>query len=113
MKALKRFGVGLTAAFVFGLLMLIPITTQRATATQEVTADKPADFYNAKCKMCHGPKAEKKFNAELPEAEMIDAVLKGKKAEKPPHMPEYGTKGVTAEQAKGLIDHMKSLKAGS
>jgi hypothetical protein len=37
--------------------------------------------------------------------------LKGKKAEKPPHMPAYESKGVTAEQAKALVDYMKQLKA--
>jgi hypothetical protein len=40
----------------------------------------------------------------------VEIVLKGKKAEKPPHMPAYATKGVTAEQAKALVDHMKQLK---
>jgi hypothetical protein len=38
-------------------------------------------------------------------------VLKGKKVEKPPHMPAYAEKGVSAEQAKALVDHMKQLKA--
>jgi mono/diheme cytochrome c family protein len=110
MMILKRMGLGIAAASALGLLVLAPISTPTATATQEVTAAKPAEFYNAKCKMCHGPKAEKKFNAEAPEAEMIDAILKGKKAEKPPNMPEYGSKGVTAEQAKAMLDYMKSLK---
>jgi hypothetical protein len=47
----------------------------------------------------------------LTEDQMVEAVLKGKKGEKPPHMPAYGEKGVTAEQAKALIAHMKELKA--
>jgi hypothetical protein len=42
---------------------------------------------------------------------MIEIVLKGKKVEKPPHMPGYGDKGVTSEQAKALIAYMKELKA--
>ena len=111
MNFLKRVGVGVTAAFVLGVLMLAPVAT--STATQEVSAANAAEFYNAKCKMCHGAKAEKKFDSALPEDQMLDAVLKGKKAEKPPNMPEYGSKGVTAEQAKGLIDYMKQLKSGS
>ena len=93
--------------------MLAPVLTPTATARQETSAANAAEFYNAKCKMCHGAKAEKKFDTALPEDQMIEAVLKGKKAEKPPNMPEYGSKGVTAEQAKALIDYMKQLKAGS
>ena len=113
MRLLKRIGVGLTATFVLGLVMLVPVSTQTATAMQDAGAANVPEFYNAKCKMCHGAKAEKKFNPEIPEAEMVEAILKGKKGEKPPNMPEYGSKGVTEEQAKALIEHMKKLKAGS
>jgi len=76
-----------------------------------VTPDEPADFYNSKCVACHGKKAEKKFDTSLSDDQLIEAVLKGKKAEKPPHMPGYADKGVTAEQAKALVDYMKQLKA--
>jgi len=69
-----------------------------------------AHKYNATCKGCHGAKAEKKFNASLSDDEMVQAILKGKKAEKPPNMPGYETKGITAENAKALVDYMKSLK---
>jgi cytochrome c5 len=68
-------------------------------------------LYKSKCVACHGKKAEKKFDATIADDQMVDAVLKGKKAEKPPNMPAYGEKGVTAEQAKALVDHMKQLKA--
>jgi hypothetical protein len=37
--------------------------------------------------------------------------MKGKKPEKPPNMPAYGEKGVTAEQAKALLEYMKKLKS--
>ena len=60
--------------------------------------------------MCNGKQAEKKFNATLTDDQLVEIVLNGKKAEKPPHMPAYATKGVTAEQAKALVDHMKQLK---
>jgi mono/diheme cytochrome c family protein len=69
-----------------------------------------AKTYKGKCVACHGPKADKKFDAAKPDDENIQIILKGKKAEKPPHMPEYESKGVTAEQAKALLDYMKSLK---
>ena len=64
-----------------------------------------------KCVACHGQKAEKKFDASLPDQQLVDIVMKGKKPEKPPNMPAYGEKGVTPEQAKALVDHMKQLKS--
>ena len=69
-----------------------------------------AATYKAKCVACHGAAAEKKFNATLSDAEMVEAVLKGKKGEKPPNMPAYGEKGITEDQAKALVAYMKSLK---
>ena len=47
----------------------------------------------------------------MTDEQLLDAILKGKKPEKPPNMPAYGEKGVTAEQAKGLLDHMKQLRS--
>jgi hypothetical protein len=41
---------------------------------------------------------------------LVKIILDGKAAEKPPNMPAYKDKGVTAEQAKALVDYMKSLK---
>ena len=72
--------------------------------------DDAAAFYKTKCAMCHGPAAEKKFDASKPDADLTQVVLKGKKAEKPPNMPAYEEKGVTEDQAKTLIAYMKSLK---
>jgi mono/diheme cytochrome c family protein len=68
-----------------------------------------ATKYNSTCKGCHGAKADKKFNATMSDDDMVQAILKGKKAEKPPNMPAYETKGITAENAKALVDYMKSL----
>jgi len=65
----------------------------------------------AKCVACHGPKAEKRFDPALTDEQYLDAILKGKKPEKPPNMPAYGEKGVTADQAKGLLQYMKQLKS--
>jgi len=67
--------------------------------------------YKSKCVACHGQKAEKKFDASLPDQQLVDIVMKGKKPEKPPNMPAYGEKGVTPEQAKALVEHMKQLKS--
>ena len=70
-----------------------------------------AKTYKGKCVACHGPKADKKFDATKSDDESVQAILKGKKAAKPPHMPEYASKGITAEQAKALLNYMKSLRS--
>lgn len=80
-------------------------------AHSDVQPSDPAAYYKTTCVACHGKKAEKKFDSSLPEEQLIEIILKGKKAAKPPHMPGYGDKGVTSEQAKALIDYMKQLKA--
>jgi len=69
-----------------------------------------AKTYKSKCVACHGAKAEKKFDAAKSDDEHVQVILKGKKIEKPPNMPAYETKGITAEQAKSLLDYMKSLR---
>ena len=85
-------------------------TLARAVAKTEAQGAEPADFYKSKCVACHGKKAEKKFDTALTDDQLVEVVLKGKKAEKPPHMPSYEDKGVTAEQAKALVAYMKQLK---
>lgn len=81
-----------------------------ATAASQDQFDSGAT-YKAKCVACHGQKAEKKFNTTLADQELVDAVLKGKKSEKPPNMPAYGEKGIDAERAKALVEYMKGLKS--
>jgi len=73
--------------------------------------DDTAKVYKAKCIACHGPKAAKFYDPAKPEDEQLQAILKGKKAEKPPHMPSFGDKGITEETAKALMEYMKTLKA--
>ena len=91
-------------ALISGMLVI-------ASARTDVQASDTAAYYKGKCVMCHGKKAEKKFNTTLTDDQLVEVVLKGKKAEKPPHMPGYEAKGVSAEQAKALVEHMKQLKA--
>jgi len=93
------------AIFLFGVIFY-----SVAPAQGEAQPSDPAAFYKAKCVACHGQKAEKKFDAALTDEQYIEAILKGKKPEKPPNMPGYESKGVTAEQAKALVDYMKSLR---
>src|SRR5262245_56000150 len=69
-----------------------------------------AATYKTKCIACHGAKAEKKFDTTKSDDEHIQSILKGKKMEKPPNMPGFEEKGITADQAKALLEYMKSLK---
>ena len=105
MKIVKNITVAVVGIFLFSMVFL-----SVAPAQGEAQPSDPAAYYKAKCQMCHGPKAEKKFDASLTDEQYLDAILKGKKVEKPPHMPAYGEKGITAEQAKALLDHMKQLR---
>jgi mono/diheme cytochrome c family protein len=91
------------------LLTLLGIVSAGARTSD----DKPfnaAATYKSKCVACHGAKAEKKWDATKSDDECVQAILKGKKAEKPPNMPGYEAKGITADQAKALLEHMRSLK---
>ena len=106
MNRAKNIAITIAAIFLFGLIFY-----SVAPAQGEAQPSDPAAYYKAKCVACHGQKAEKKFDATLTDEQYLDAILKGKKPEKPPNMPAYGEKGVTPEQAKGLLEHMKQLRA--
>jgi mono/diheme cytochrome c family protein len=102
MKTIKIMTIVMLAALVAALVIV---------SAASPTADDAATTYKTKCVACHGQKAEKKFDSSLPDEQLIDIVLKGKKPEKPPNMPGFEEKGVTAEQAKALVEHMKQLKS--
>ena len=104
MKTLKIMTVGAMLAAFFAAVVMV-------SASSPTAADDAGATYKAKCVVCHGQKAEKKFDSSLPEQQLIDIVMKGKKPEKPPNMPAYGEKGVTEEQAKALVEYMKQLKS--
>ena len=72
--------------------------------------DDTAALFKSKCAACHGATAEKKFDATKADDLLVETVLKGRKLEKPPNMPAYEEKGVTADQAKALVAFMKSQK---
>ena len=101
----------------FGHLFKKPVTLQYPDERPKVAARfrglhaLNVSHNKAKCVACHGQKGEKKFDATLTDEQLLDAILKGKKPEKPPNMPAFGEKGVTAEQAKALLDYMKQLRA--
>ncbi len=100
---LKTFALGIVTM----TLMIVGIASAGArTSSQEFDAAKAYK----KCVACHGAKAEKKFDATKSDEEHVQIILKGKKAEKPPNMPGYESKGINADQAKAILDYMKSLR---
>ena len=105
---LKRIGT----AVAFASLMALVFLVSGAAQTEAVKFADAASYYkDAKCVVCHGQKAEKKFDAALKEEELVAIVLKGKKPEKPPNMPAYEAKGITEDQAKAMVAYMKQLKS--
>ena len=97
------FRTSLMIAALAGLAMVGMVSAAAVPDTKPFDA---AATYKSKCTACHGPKADKKFNATMSDDDMVQAILKGKKAEKPPNMPAYETKHITAENAKALVDYM-------
>ena len=106
---MKTFKMMTLATVVAMLIAGFALISAAARATNEQDFDAAAT-YKAKCQVCHGATAEKKFNPTLADADLVGIILKGKKGEKPPFMPAYEEKGINEEQAKALVAHMKSLK---
>ena len=103
---LRTFAMGIAIAITLTVLGIVSAGA-RNLKTHDFNA---ATTYKGKCVACHGPKAEKKFDASKSDDEHVQIILKGKKAEKPPNMPGYESKGITADQAKALLDYMKTLR---
>jgi hypothetical protein len=99
-RVLFVFVAAIVAAFLFAGSNGVKATMQ----------DDPAALYKTKCFACHGATADKKFDATKPDEELIQTTLKGRKMEKPPNMPAFEEKGITADQAKALVTFMKSQK---
>jgi len=75
----------LVLTFTAAMLALLFIVSAGARASSDEF--DAAAVYKTKCVACHGPKAEKKFDATKSDEEHIQIILKGKKLEKPPNMP--------------------------
>ena len=111
-REIKMTRLKLIAIIVFAIVAAATLVfkdTPKVTAAAD--PDDAAKVYKAKCAACHGPKAAKFYDPAKPEDEQLQAILKGKKAAKPPHMPGFGDKGITEESAKALMEYMKTLKA--
>jgi mono/diheme cytochrome c family protein len=97
----------IAAAFIGITLLTIALMVSVPARAND---DDTAAMYNTKCKMCHGATAEKKMDKTKADDALIQIVLDGKTAEKPPNMPAFKDKGLNADQAKALVEYMKSLK---
>jgi mono/diheme cytochrome c family protein len=104
LNQMKKLGI---AAFAAAMVMSVGML---ATPARSANPDDAAATFKTKCVACHGATAEKKFDAAMPESEMVKVILTGKKPEKPPNMPAYGEKGISEDQAMALAAYMKSLK---
>ena len=116
MKVLKFMTVAAMLAAFFAVVVMVSAASRTGYDQFHAGTGSGHQFdgaatYKSKCVACHGQKAEKKFDASLPDQQLIDIVMNGKKPEKPPNMPAYGEKGVTTEQAAALVEHMKQLKS--
>jgi cytochrome c5 len=99
---------------VFGCLPLLAITLNASHAVKKTPGASdidPASIYrDEQCISCHGPRAGRFFDAKKDDNQLIETVLRGRRAETPPDMPAFGEKGMTTDQAKALVAYMKSLR---
>ncbi|HMO79866.1 MAG TPA: cytochrome c [Pyrinomonadaceae bacterium] len=108
---MKNLNIKLFAAFA----LFIPVIFVFAARPDHSGADRVANddipaLYKSQCAMCHSPKAEKAFDVEMSDEDMVLAILDGKKAAKPPHMPAYRNKGIDEEKALALVKYMRELR---
>src|SRR3712207_9304701 len=93
---LKSLVIALIALPLLAVVLLGSSTSRAVASPDDFDA---AAFYKAKCAMCHTAKAEKNFDATKADDALVQTVLKGNK----PKMPEYESKGVTAEDRKSVV----------
>ena len=98
------------AICILTLVIFAGFISAPAQSGSEKQAFDRAAYYKKNCAECHGSEAEKKFNPDLPEGQMVDAILNGQQMETPPDMPAFAEKGINEERAKALITYMKALR---
>jgi mono/diheme cytochrome c family protein len=100
------------AIFALAAIFLTAFKESPAKSTG-IAVDDPAIEYKAKCAACHTPTASKFYDPAKSDDEHVQAILKGKKGEKPPYMPGFEAKGMTEDGAKALAAYMKTLRPAS
>jgi cytochrome c553 len=100
----KRDRLKKLAAALFILPFFVPLLLGPPSAASGVAADDfdAAASYKTKCAMCHGQKAEKKFDAAKSDEAHVEAIMKGVNSQ-PVKMPAF-------EQAHAYALFMRSLK---
>lgn len=91
-------------------IMLLMVFKATPAKVQASAIEDPAVTYKAKCAACHTPTAAKFYDPAKKDEEHVETIMKGKKGEKPPFMPGFEAKGMTADDAKALAAYMKTLK---
>jgi mono/diheme cytochrome c family protein len=107
---LKKLAVALLILPLLSVVLMNSASVKTRAAADGDATDVATLYKDSKCSICHGPTAAKFFDATLADDKLVEIVLKGKKAEKPPNMPAYEVKGLTEDQAKALVAYMKTLK---
>jgi mono/diheme cytochrome c family protein len=107
---INRIKLFTTVAFILPVIAFTAFFRTTPASAVSPLAEEPAVTYKAKCAMCHSPKAEKLYDPALPQDQQVEAILKGKKGEKPPNMPAFEPKGMTADEAKALVEYMQGLR---
>ena len=105
--------IKLIAAAVFTIPMIAIVGFKVDVVRVSAAGDDSAATYMTKCAACHTPTDSKFYDPAKTEEEQVQAILKGKKGEKPPYMPAFGDKGITEDDAKGLAGYMKTLKTAA
>jgi hypothetical protein len=96
---------------IFAAISMIHVAPTKVLANN--SGDDPVVEYKAKCAACHTPNASKFFDPAKTEEVHVETILKGRKGEKPPYMPGFEAKGMTADGAKALTAYMKGLRAAA
>lgn len=100
-------------------MLRISIGALFLAASAAFAAEDGAALYKAKCVACHGAdgagkpaiKGSNLLSAEAKkatDAQMTEAIMTGGAAKKAAHA--FGAKGITADQAKALVAHVRTLQ---
>jgi mono/diheme cytochrome c family protein len=111
LNKVKLFAIAIFALPLFALAIFN--AAPAGAVSNAATDDDVAAQYKKQCLMCHKANAEKFFEPSKMDEALVEIVLKGKKAEKPPHMPGYEEKGMTKDQAKLLVAYMRQVRTPS
>ena len=100
-------------------MLRISMGTLILAGSAAFAAEDGAALYKAKCVACHGAdgagkpaiKGSNLLSAEAKkatDAQMTEAIMTGGAAKKAAH--SFGSKGITADQAKALVAHIRTLQ---